>query len=250
MRIRALPFVGLCALAAVAGNAFATVNVSPTRVVLAPASVSGAVTLRNLSSSAASFQVKPFAWSNGPGGRMQLEPTADVIVFPLLFTIEPGMTRTLRIGLRTRSAATERSYRLLIEELPRESDTGSGDVIMRTQLSIPVFASPQTSRAQVTLHPPALSQGVVSVRLFNSGAVHATPARFHLIAHSADGAILWRRELAPWYLLAGEDRQQAVPLTADECRAAHSLSAEVDFEERPLSPLREQIAVTWDRCSP
>ena len=244
----------LGALAAVwcvaAGSASAaSLHVSPTRVVVSDVRKAGTLTLRNQGTERASFRATLHRWSNDPAGTLTLTPTNDLVVYPAQFTIEPGASRLLRIGTNLAAAPDELAYRIVIEEMPSNAARPvAAGVSMMTRLNVPVFVQPANRQLKATLERPKVSSGVATIALANGGSVHVTPTRYTLTALAADQTPLWRRDLRIWYVLKGERQEQRVPLDAAACRGLASLVAEVELEELPGRPLREQVAAT--SCSP
>ena len=121
-------------------------------------------------------------------------------------------------------------------------------IAMLTRLNVPIFVQPSNRQLKATLERPRVSSGVATIALANAGSVHITPTRYTLTALAADQTPLWRLDLRVWYVLRGERQEQRVPLDAAACRGVASLVAEVELEELPGRPLREQVAAT--SCSP
>jgi len=102
-----------------AGSAWAgAFTVNPIRVVFSPDTHSALLLLHNRGTEALRFQLGVFAWDQSPNGEMQLTPGEDIVFFPSLLTLTPGGTRNVRVGPVTPFAATEKTYRIFIEELP------------------------------------------------------------------------------------------------------------------------------------
>jgi fimbrial chaperone protein len=237
-------------LSVAAGTASAaSLHVSPTRVVVTDVRKAGTMTLRNDGTGRASFRATLHHWANDAAGNLALTPTTDLVVYPALFTIEPGAIRLLRIGTNLASAPNELAYRLVIEEMPSNAARpAAAGVAMLTRLNMPVFVQPSSRQLKATLERPTVSGGVATIALANDGSVHVTPTRYTLTALAADKTLRWRRDLRIWYVLRGERQEQRVPLDAAACRGIASLVAEVELEELPGRPLREQVAATT--CSP
>src|SRR4029077_15634724 len=107
----------------------ATFRVSPVRLALTAPSTSGLLTLSNDSSETLRFQLTAFGWGEAPGGEMELAPTEEIILFPRLLTLEAGQERKTRVGDGAAFAASEKTYRVFVEEIPssdRPNDPGSG----------------------------------------------------------------------------------------------------------------------------
>jgi fimbrial chaperone protein len=218
-------------------------------VVVTDVRKAGTLTLRNDGVQRASFRATLHRWSNDPAGSLALTPTSDLVVYPAQFTIEPGTSRLLRIGTNLTAAPEELAYRIVIEEMPSNAARPvAAGVAMLTRLNVPVFVQSSNRQLKATLERPRVSSGVATIALANAGSVHITPARYTLTALAADQTLLWRRDLRVWYVLRGERQEQRVPLDAAACRGLATLVAEVELEELPGRPLREQVAAT--SCSP
>ena len=83
------------------------------------------------------------AWSQD-GGADELVETQELLAVPPLVTIPPGERQIVRIGhLATPSPDLEKSFRVIVTELPPNAGGGSGSALsMRLRLSIPVFVAP------------------------------------------------------------------------------------------------------------
>lgn len=81
------------------------------------------------------MRVTTLAWTQ-VDGRDVHTPTNNVIVSPPIFTIPPGKTQIVRIGLRDRRGA--RAYRVIFEEIPRER-TVEGQIQITLRLNLPLY---------------------------------------------------------------------------------------------------------------
>jgi fimbrial chaperone protein len=235
--------------------AAATVHVSPTRVVLQPNATSTTIAIRNDGREPTRFRASGYRWVATDGLALRIEPTDSLVVFPSLFVLGPGEQRVIRIGTRETAAAVERSYRLVLDELPDHSGpAGVEGVQMLTRLNLPVFVAPPVRRLDATLDASlegsASGSTGLQVSLTNGGTVHVTTKRFAVRGLRPDGSTAWTRDLTPWYLLATERRLETVHLTSSECATATSLVAEVELEEMPGRPLREHLASGRMPCEP
>jgi fimbrial chaperone protein len=240
--VRLFTALALGGLIGIAEGEAATVHVAPTRLVLQAGAASTTVTIRNDGAAPIRFQVTAHRWVAGDGAAVTLEPTDDLVVYPTLLSIAPGERRVLRLASRTKGGDAERTYRLVLEELPDPTETESPSGLqMLTRLNIPVFASPAARRVQASLDA-ATGGSSLQVRLSNRGTVHVTAQRFAVTGRGRNGAAVWTRTLRPWYLLVSETRLEPIALTAEECAATDEVVAEVEFEELPGRPLRERIS--------
>lgn len=210
-------------------------HLSPVRVELTGARKTGLITLRNGESERARFQVTAYAWTQTAGGEVKLEPTRDVSFFPSLFVLEPGQSRQIRIGVSAPAAAVERTWRVIVEQLPDGTGTQAGAVRVLTRMSIPVFLSPAHGDAQIRLDAPAVADGRVSFALRNEGAVHDMLKPVKVVGRDADGRVVFERTEAGWYLLAGGERRYDLDLPADACPRLRSVSVETASASRPFT---------------
>ena len=156
-------------------SAATTFTVSRVQVFLSAHVKSEMLTVGNVSAEALRFQLSVFGWDQDPQGELVLTPTRDIVFFPPLFSLAPGEQRNIRIGTATPPAATEKTYRIFIEELP-PSDAPSGGapgrVTIRTRLGVPIFLKPGKEVMSGRIEGLALRQGRVSFELRNTGNVH------------------------------------------------------------------------------
>ncbi|HEY9239254.1 MAG TPA: fimbria/pilus periplasmic chaperone, partial [Burkholderiaceae bacterium] len=110
---RALP-AALLALAAACGTASAShLGVAPVVVHLDRHSERSAVTVTNRGSEPVVMQAEAVQWIRDGGDRDL--PTADLLVNPSVFTVPPGQSQLVRIGLRRAAPeAAEATYRIVL----------------------------------------------------------------------------------------------------------------------------------------
>jgi len=210
-------------------------QVDPTRIDLASAAPSGAITITNHSTSALRLQATAFRWAESAEGAMQLTPAPEIVVRPGLFEVQPGKARTVRVGTATSATAIEQSYRVFIEELPDRSVTQRAGIHVLTRIGVPVFLAPREPRVALEIRP-GTEAGKPVVRVRNPGTVHVKLASVKLRAVSA----AWERSAAGWYVLPGDTRQFAVeaglPCAAGERWIAEATSEDGAHWTSPASP--------------
>ncbi|HET8724103.1 MAG TPA: fimbria/pilus periplasmic chaperone [Anaeromyxobacteraceae bacterium] len=226
----------------------AEVQLNPVVVTLAPSARSGMIAVRNQGSETVRFELQPRSWDESPSGQMQLGPTADLVVYPPVLTLGPGEERNVRVGVASPSSfgATERSYRLFIQEMaPSEQPGGAAQVRMLSRIGIPVFLAPVRSSEKAVVAGLAARAGAVTFRLVNEGTVHFRPGSVKVVGRGAGGASLFEADLPAWYVLAGGHREYTAAIPAEACRTVRSIEAQVDLPGVP--PARIE---TKDPCSP
>ena len=242
----------LCALAIslLAGDAIAgNFQVQPTRLDLARRGATTELTISNHGQIAARFEAKVFVWNQDDQGVMQLEPTKEIVVYPTLFSIPPGAERAVRVAATSGPTATERSYRIFVEELPppRSASTSSKPtaVAVRTRMGVPIFVAPSHAEVRGSVEA-TVSGGVVRVAIHNRGTVHAKMTALHVVAKDATGAVIFDQEQKGWYVLASGDRRYALALDASACPRVRQLLIEAPSDE---ATWKTTIVMPRDGCA-
>jgi fimbrial chaperone protein len=207
------------------------INFTPTRLVIAKGQTSTSMLLRNDGGEPMRFQVSASRWSNDPDGQIVLQPTTDVVFFPVLFSVEPGQSRRLRVAVSERAVERELSYRLFIEQLPARSADRSSGVQMLMRASIPIFVQPPSMVARATLDDATAAGGRLSFTVHNIGTVHVSIAQVTVHAPARNAAKPFDTQLPGWYLLSGETRAYSVTLPADLCRQHPTVTIAVTFAD-------------------
>jgi fimbrial chaperone protein len=225
-------------------------NITPTRLFIPAKQTSTSLVLRNEGPEALRFQVSAFAWSNDAEGQLVLQPTRDVVFFPVLFGVEPGQTRRVRVAVTERAIERELSYRIFVEQLPSHAAAQGPGVQMLMRASIPVFVQPPTMIARATLEHVATTGGRLSFVVRNIGNVHVSIAQVSVRAARRDPqAPSFDAQLSGWYLLSGEARAYHVTLPPDLCRERPTLTIAVKFADN-AQPLTIDQAIADGACAP
>lgn len=199
-------------------------GVSPVRVTLTPQQPTGMLTVRNQSNEQTVVQVQANAWSQQDGADV-LEESADLIAVPPLFTLPPGGSQVVRVGLRRAPAVEgELTYRLLLREVPPPPADDFTGLQVALNLSLPVFVLP-AGGAQPELQGGLASDvdGTISLQLLNAGNAHVQLQQFELT--KPDGSVLNSSALSV-YLLPGQSRSW--DLEAEALPGRWSLAAKTD----------------------
>ena len=143
-------------------------TVAPIRLTLAPNQANAPFTLTNNASSEGFYQLQLLAWDQ-VDGQQQLRQQQDLVVTPPV-TMIPGNTDQVVRIIRQQPTVSdkEKSYRLIISEIPdTESDSGAQlKVLLR--LSVPVFVGDDAQQPALSAHWAA-----DGIRIDNHGTGHA-----------------------------------------------------------------------------
>ncbi|MFC4454795.1 molecular chaperone [Deinococcus sonorensis] len=136
-------------------------------------------TMVNSTTTPARFDVVAVLW-HIVDGKEVLDETRDLIVNPPSFTIKPGGTQLIRIGVRKKPGATELTYRVLVQQVPIEGvelpkigagtvgkDSTAGMNIALT-FSLPVYVTPPGAVSKLAFTATTSGKDV-SLLLQNSG---------------------------------------------------------------------------------
>ena len=211
-----------------------TFNVNPIQLHLSEGGSSTLRTVHNTSEEEIRFQLTTYAWSQGADGRIQLEPTNDIVFFPRMIQLAPGTKRKVRIGLaratsKNESAggksagdkkvgSIEHTYRILVEELPsRKTKKDAEQIQILTRMSVPIFVEPTTPMVKLSIGHPSVERGRFRFDLQNDGTVHTMLRKIKVTAVSSGHKELFSRELAGWYLLARGIRTYEIEIPRALC---------------------------------
>lgn len=218
------------AVAALAGSAVAAeFNINPTRVHLERARAVETLVLGNADPRPLSFEASVKRWTMAADGSWQLEPSDDLVVHPLVFTVPPGEQARLRVGTLDPEAAAGRAYRIELQQLPR-GDTEGVAVEVLTRVSVPVFIQPVAAAPVVAIPEAGFGADGLQVTLANAGAGYLPPQDARLRLLDDAGRVLAEAPLTIGYVLAGA----RLPLPAQpvaDAACARAARVELDLPE-------------------
>lgn len=196
--------------------AAATLDIAPVSHELTAARPALSMTVTNRGDAPVTLQVRGFAWDQD-SGEDRLTPAAEVIVSPPIFSIAPGQSQVLRALVQGPAPERERSYRLLIDELPAEGERSA--VRMALRLSVPVFVKPALEQPPAKLDWALAADGR-SIRVANVGGSRHRVHRLELLR--ADGQRLAASSSGP-YVLAGAQRRWTLDEDARSLKPGEAL---------------------------
>jgi fimbrial chaperone protein len=221
-------------------------TIEPVHVFLSGARTSMLLSLRNTGEEPLRLQVTAFAWDQGADGSMQLAATTDIIFFPKLLVLAAGEQRRIRVAVAVPPGPIERTYRLILEELPppesqRQAAAGGVGARIVTRTSVPIFLAPTKPVVSGRIASPRLARSVLSLDVLNTGNVHLLPRSIRISGTSASGSTIFEREISGWYILAAATRQYTIPIPHDVCRGLGTIHIEVRtadavYAERLIAP--------------
>lgn len=143
-------------------------TVAPIRLNMGPTQPNATFTLSNGANEDGFYQLQLFAWEQEEGETL-LKQQQDLVITPPVTMIPGNSDQVVRvIRQRPTAAETEKSYRLIISEVPdMESERGAHlKVLLR--LSVPVFVGDKSHT-----HALSITRHQNRFRIHNSGTGHA-----------------------------------------------------------------------------
>lgn len=119
----------------------AGLQIAPVSLTIAADKKADEVWLRNAGTETVHAQVRVYRWSQDQGEDV-LTPDNNVVASPPMVQVAPGqeqLVRLVRIGPMAAPAAIERTYRLLIDELPIKKAKSKVGLDFVFRYSVPVF---------------------------------------------------------------------------------------------------------------
>ena len=136
----------------------ATLQISPVMVDMAPQQGASGITLRNPDAMPVYGQVRVYAWEQRDGDDVLL-PTDEIQVSPPIIQVPPAAKLVRLVRASREPAAIEKSYRLVIDEIPDPSTPAVNGVVLRLRYSVPVFVAGATPEPRPELSWRAAREG-------------------------------------------------------------------------------------------
>lgn len=204
----------------------AEVFVSPVRAELRGSTLSETITVNNRGAARIRVSVKLMEWTQDAQGNDVYRDTNDLVYFPRQMEVEPDGKRQVRVGATAAAGATEKTYRLFIEELPDPNAAAvPTQVNVYFRMGVPVFLPPAQARPQPEIGEPTLERGRLALQVRNPGNQH-----IRLLKLLVEDGAGFSREIAGWYTLAGAQKTYTLDLPRDVCRKAKTLGIAIEGE--------------------
>ena len=158
-----------------------TLEVNPVLLEISANRRTATVTLRNQEAVPVTVRAYPLEWRQADGDEHYGE-TSAVIVSPPVFTIAPGATQLIRVGLRSPAGARQ-AYRLILEEVP-DANPGNG-IRVALRLNLPLYAMVPAGEASAIRWSAWQEEGGWVVEAANSGSGYVRLS--HEAAQNATG---------------------------------------------------------------
>lgn len=234
------------ALAIPGAAAASTFQVTPVQIEITREAPTALLSVRNQSPEVLRFRASAFRWTQGEAGEIQLQPTDDVVFFPAFLTLQPGEVRRIRVGAAIAAAAVERTYRIVVEELPPEAGAAiPNGVRIVTRWSIPIYIEPAKPVREARIEGAAVARGRLSFVVRNAGTSRFKLRGVRVRGACSAGAACFDHIEPGWYVLAGGVRKFDLALPPDHCAAARSIDIELQADD---ATARARVSVAAGAC--
>ena len=207
-------------------------QIKPVRIFLDAKVKTEKIIIKNLSNEELSLQLKTYKWSQNPKGEDVYEETADIIVFPKIFTMKKGEERIIRIGTNLQPGMDEQLYRLYIEELPITNASPEGAAIhILTKAGVPIFINPVKAVAKGKIESIIVKKGVIEAAIKNNGNLHFIINSIKIKGQNIKGKDVFTKDISGWYLLSGAKRLYTTPIPQKICKDIVKLHIEVNTDK-------------------
>jgi fimbrial chaperone protein len=186
-----------------------TFTVSPVRINLSFSRPNSILQVVNRNDEPATIQAHVVLWTTD-GEKDVYQDTDDVMLNPPIASLGAKQTQFIRLGLRwPNETKQERSYRLVLEEVPQPLKPGFQGIRTLLRLVIPIFVSPRvTSSPRLSWEAVRTDDAHVKLVAKNLGSAHIQIKSVDLA--SADQPAAHIRNSQPIYLLPNQQREWLV----------------------------------------
>jgi fimbrial chaperone protein len=175
------------------------------------------------------IQLDAKGWQQDETGKDVYEETQDIVFFPRIVQIEKGKERVIRIGYTGKPDTTEKTYRLIMQELPVEK-AGEMRLRLTLTLTIPIFVKPKKEIQEWSAEEAGLSEESLKVKVSNSGNSHIIVSRIKASGLDESGSEVFSRDEAGWYTLAGRSKIFSISVPHEECLKARTIRVKAALE--------------------
>ncbi len=184
------------------------------------------------------FKVRVQRWQQRATGEDELHllpsNSLELAAFPNLLHLAVGGRAEIRIGHRLGAIDVERTYRLLVAEIPPVPSGLESETRLVTVHSLPVFIKPAVIRRQGQLLNAQVQQGALQVTISNQGNVHIEADQIKVTGFDKNGQRLFEVYPEREYILAGVTRPlRPMPLPQDHCGDVRTVQIVLNIAANP-----------------
>ena len=218
-------------------------QVQPTTMDLGGSVKSGVFSVINSGKEKIDFQVAVKEWTQDEQGKDAYLDTKEIVFFPKVMAVEANSQRAIRIGLKTPPSAREKTYRLLVEEIPTAKKTEDIDakknikagLTIAFRFSMPIFVKPLKPQENYIIDKIEMSSSAIKANVKNTGNVHIKLRAVKFSGKAADGKELFSKEVAGWYILNGLSFSYEADVPKEVCKKLAKIDVNVQTEKGAIN---------------
>jgi fimbrial chaperone protein len=198
----------------------ASLSLVPVRISLTAKQPISAMTVRNDGDEATVVQLEAAAWAQ-TDGKDVYTATAEILATPPIFTVPPGGSQLVRVGLRRAADADhELTYRLFLQEVPPPPTADFKGLRVALRFGVPVFVAPTkavTKKGSVPVPSlqwhahAAAGTDRITLTAINTGAAHVQVTHFTLAPLNDPTTPVEHQ--SPEYVFPGQHRDWQIAIT-------------------------------------
>src|ERR1700684_3611210 len=204
-----------CSLLAPEASIAGLFGISPIRIDLDRQNKTDSITVSNDETERnLDMQTRLYEWTQNEKGEDVYTESNDLVFFPRIFSVEKQDKRVVRVGLKGPGGATEKAYRLFIEELPPKPDPDQkgAKIVFVFRFGVAVYVRPEKEQLAGSIEGVEGGPDTAAIVVHNTGN-----ANFQIQSLALKSASGYEKEVAGGYVLAGATRRFNAPFPADTC---------------------------------
>ena len=209
---------------------------------------SSVIMVKNEGKEKLSFQLEAKEWTQDSSGKDVYSETRDLIFFPKIMSIDPGQEGLVRVGAKIPITASERTYRLFIEELPaatQQAPRAGAQINVLIRFGEPIFVQPLKPQDSLAIEAGALTKGALTFSVRNTGNRHQVVQGIRIRGTDAAGAEAYALTLADRYLLAGTLKTYTTSIAPEICTKLVDVQVEAKTDK---ATAKHKVDVTRAMC--
>jgi fimbrial chaperone protein len=161
------------------------------------------------------MQAKLMEWTQDATGNDVYVESSDLVFFPRIFAVDKQDQRVVRVGIKVPATASEKAYRLFIEELPPPPDpaTKGAQILFVLRFGVPIFVRPDKEQFAGAIESVQAAPTGAAVVVKNTGNQN-----FQVQSMNIKSSAGYEKEIVGGYVLAGATKHIVAPIPADICK--------------------------------
>lgn len=251
--------LGILILIMASKTAFAAaLQIWPVKVTLSPEHATESVRVTNTGDEPVNLQVSATAWDMDENGKFIETDTLDFVFFPRLLTVPPNQEKVVRVGYQGDFPPVEKSYRLIVEELPKvrtpeepPADKAVAGVSFVVRMSLPLFVMPTEAppRPEIAIDGVDRVEGGFRIGVRAPGTHHIGFSKVEAALLGAAGAAVAEGDSGTRLRRVLPKRRVfvTVPMDTAACPSARTLRVRVNADGLS-APYEQSVPLTAANC--